>query len=315
MSNAYKMVYHAGSERNLSESRRRYWIVRGRRLAKKLVRDCTTGRKLRQPPHTTLMTDLTPDRMKPFSPPFLVTGVDLFGPFKLKYGRNKPTKAWGALFTCATVRAVHLEIVQDLSTQSFLQALRRFVSHHGWPSTFIADNGKSFVGTERELRKLFVEGRKAISDFTVLHKVQWKFNTPHNPHQGGIYESLIKQTKRSLRVAIGSQVLSWEEMSTMFAEVKSLINSRPLGYLSSDPNDPQPLMPNHLLLGHASPCVPQGPFEESTNPRKRFAFIQNLAQQFWRRFLREYVPTLINLQSGVPYIFLLQWEGTPDTIT
>ena len=82
-------------------------------------------------------------------------------------------------------------------------------------------------------------------------------------------------------------------MLTVFAEVESLINSRPLGYLSSDPNDPQPLTPNHLLLGCASPCVPQGPFEESTNPRKRFAFIQNLAQQFWRRFLWEYVPTLM----------------------
>ena len=293
MRNAHEMVFHAGSERTLSESRRRYWIVRGRRLAKKLVRDCTTCHKLRQPPHTTLMADLPPERVKPFSPPFLATGVDLFGPFKLKYGRNKSTKAWGALFTCATVRAVHLEIVQDLSTQSFLQALRRFVSHHGWPSTFISDNGKSFIGTERELRKLFEDGRKAISDFVVLHKIQWKFTTPHSPHQGGIYESLIKQTKRALRVAIGTQVLSWNEMSTVFAEVKSLINSRPLGYLSSDPSDPQPLTPNHLLLGRASPYVPQGPFEESTNPRKRFAFVQNLTQQFWRRFLREYVPTLM----------------------
>ena len=82
-------------------------------------------------------------------------------------------------------------------------------------------------------------------------------------------------------------------MSTVFAEVESLINGRPLGYLSSDPNDPQPLTPNHLLLGRASPCVPQGPFEESTNPRKRFAFVQNLARQFWRRFLREYFPTLM----------------------
>lgn len=180
---------------------------------------------------------------------------------------------------CARVRAVHLEIVQDLSTQSFLRALQRFVSHHGWPRTFISDYGKSFVGTKRELRKLFLEGRKAMSDFAVLHKIQWKFTTPHSPHKGGIYESLIKQKKQSLHVAIGSQVLSWNEMSTVFAEVESLINSRSLGYLSSDPNDPQPLTPNHLLLGCTSPCVPQGPFKESTNPRKCFAFIQNLAQQ------------------------------------
>ena len=293
MKSAHLRVFHAGCERTLAESRRRYWIVRGRGLAKKLVRDCATCRKLRKRPHTTLMADLPPERMKPFSPPFLVTGVDLFGRFNLKYGRNKSTKAWGALFTCATVRAIHLEIVENLSAEAFLQALRRFVSHHGWPDTFISDNGKCFVGAERELKKLLVEGRNQINDFAVLHKVRWIFTTPLSPHQGGIYESLIKQTKRALRVAIGNQVLSWNEMATVFAEVKSLINSRPLGYSSSDPNDPQPLTPNHLLLGRASPCVPQGPFEESRNPRKRFAFIQSLAQHFWRRFVREYVPTLM----------------------
>ena len=237
------------------------------------------------------MADLPPKRMKPFSPPFLLTGVDLFGHFKVQYRRNRSIKAWGALFTCATVRAVHLEIVQDLSTQSFLQALCHFVSHHGWPSTFISDNGKSFIRTKRELRKLFAEGIKAISNFAVLHKIQWKFTTPHSPHQGGLYKSLMKQTKQSLCVTIGSQVLSWNKMLTVFAEEESLINSRPLGYLSSDPNNPQPLTPNHLLLGLASPCVPQGPFKDSANPRKRFVFFQNLAQQFWRHFLWECVPT------------------------
>ena len=199
------------------------------------------------------MADLPPERMKPFSPPFCVTGVDLFGPFNLKYGRNKSTKAWGALFTCATTRAIQLEVVESLSTESFLQALRRFVSHHGWPNTFISDNGKSFVGAEKELRKLITEGRERIHDFAVLHKMRWIFTTPLSPHQGEIYESLIKQTKRALRVAVGNQVLSWNEMSTEFAEVKSLVNSRPVGYSSVNPNDPQmritPITPNHLLLG------------------------------------------------------------------
>lgn len=135
--------------------------------------------------------------------------------------------------------------------------------------------------------------KKRINDFAVLHKVRWKFATPLSPHQGGIYKSLIKQTKRVLRVAIGHQVISRNEMSTVFAEVKSLLNSRPLGYSSSDSNDPHPLTPNHLLLGRSSPCVPQGLFEESRNPRKRFAFVQTIAQQFWRRFVREYIPILM----------------------
>ena len=138
-----------------------------------------------------------------------------------------------------------------------------------------------------------IEGRKRINDFAVLQRVRWIFTTLYSPHQGGIYESLIKQTKRALRVAVGNQVPSWNEMSTVFAEVKSLINSRPLGHPSNDPNNLQPLTPKNLLLGRASSCVPQGPFEEVQNPRKRFEFVQSLAHHFWRRFIREYVPTLM----------------------
>lgn len=149
-------VFHPGCERTLTETRQKYWLVRGRGLARKLVKDCAICRKLCQPPHTTLMADLPPERTKPFSPPF----CDLFGLFNLKYSRHKSTKAWGALFTCATMRAIQLEVVESLSTESFLQALQSLVSPHGWPDTFISDNGKSFVGAEKELRKLIKEGRE-----------------------------------------------------------------------------------------------------------------------------------------------------------
>lgn len=292
MRDVHEKMGHVGPERTLCECRRKYWIARGRNMAKGIVRNCVVCRKLRQRSHSTLMGDLPTERLKLFSPPFSVTGVDLFGPFKLKYGRNKSVKAWGALFTCATMRAIHLEIVADLSTQAFLQALRRFAATYGWPTTIISDNGTSFVGTQKELRTLVQEGRKQIQDFAVLHRVKWVFITPHSPHQGGFYESLIKQTKIALKVAIGQQILSWNEMSTIFAEVKCLINSRPLSYMNNDPNDIQPLTPNHLLLGRATAEIPQGPFQETKNLHKRFEFVQMVVQQFWRYFIRSYLPTL-----------------------
>ena len=124
-------MLHAGRERTLCETPRKFWILRGRNLVKKVVKDYVTCRKLRQYPYSTQMADLPPERLKIFSPPFSVTGVVLFGLFWLKYGRNKKIKNWGAVFTCATVRAIHLEIVQDLSTEAFLHALRRFAAHHG----------------------------------------------------------------------------------------------------------------------------------------------------------------------------------------
>ncbi|XP_028398996.1 uncharacterized protein LOC114522501 [Dendronephthya gigantea] len=290
---SHNRVFHAGRERTLCETRRKFWIVRGRNLVKKIVKDCVTCRKLRQYPYTTLMADLPPERLKLFSPPFSVTGVDLFGPFYLKYGRNKKIKAWGAVFTCTTVRAIHLEIVQDLSTDAFLHALRRFAAHHGWPATVISDNGTSFVGAEKELRELFKEGRRQMEDFSVSHKFKWLFNTPLSPHQGGVFESMVKQTKSALKVIVGQQTLSWNEMSTVFAEVQCLVNSRPLGYPSDDANDLQPLTPNHFILGRATVDIPQGPFTEVKNNRKRFEYTQSLVQQFWTRFQREYLQTLM----------------------
>ena len=117
------------------------------------------------------------------------------------------------------------------------------------PWLAIADNGGSFVGAEIELRKLLIEGKRRLTDFAVLHKMRWKFITPLSPHQGGMYESLIEVIKRALRISTGEQILSWNEMATVFAEVKSILNSRPLTHMSDDPNDPRPLTPNHLLLG------------------------------------------------------------------
>ena len=108
-----------------------------------------------------------------------------------------------------------------------------------------------------------------------------------------MYESLIKLTKRALQVTVGEQILSWNEMATVFAQAKSIVNSRPLTYMSDDPNDLRPLTPNHLLLGRASPDVPHGPYEDTKNSRKRFQYMQTIASHFWRRFIQEYVPKLI----------------------
>ena len=289
----HNRVLHAGRERTLCECRRKFWILRGRNLVQKMVKDCVTCRRLRQSPHSTLMADLSSDRLKLFALPFTVTGVDLFGPFYLKYGRHKKMKSWGAVFMCATVRAMHSEIVQDLSTEAFLHALRRFAARHGWPQTIISDNRTLFVGAEGELKKLLKEGRKNLQDFTMTHKLKWKFNTPASPHQRGFFESMVKLTKSALKVIVGQQTLSWNEMATVFAEVECLVNSRPLGYPSNDANDLQLLTPNHLVLGRATPDAPQGPFRETKSSRRRFEYVQSLIQQFCQRFQREFLQRLM----------------------
>ena len=131
----------------------------------------------------------------------------MFAPFWLKYGRNKKIKSCAAVFTCATVRAIHLEIVQDLSTEAFLHALRCFAAHHGWPTMIISDNGSSFVGAENELKRILQDGRQNIEDFAVIYKL-----TPSSPRQGGFFESIVKLTTKALRITLGQPTLSWNEM-------------------------------------------------------------------------------------------------------
>ena len=104
---------------------------------------------------------------------------------------------------------------------------------------------------------------------------------------------MVKLTKKALRVIVGQQTLSWNEMSTVFAEVESLVNSRPLGQPSNDANDLQPLTPNHLVLGRATADIPPHPFQEAKTYRKRFEYVQSLVQLFWSRFQREYLQTLM----------------------
>ena len=136
------------------------------------------------------------------------------------------------------------------------------------------------------------DSRKTLTDFAASRRITWRFITPLSPHQGGFYERLIKQVKSAMKVVVGNQSLSWNEMSTVFAEIKGIINSRPIGYLPDHPDDCVPLTPNHLLLGRATPEVPQGPFKETKDLHKRFLFVQSLTRRFWERFQLEYVPTL-----------------------
>ena len=151
----------------------------------------------------------------------------------------------------------------------------------------ISDNGSSFVGAENELKRILQDGRQNIEDFAVTHKF-----TPSSPHQGGFFESIVKLTKKALRITVGQLTLSSNEMSTGFAEVECIVNSRPLGQSSNDANGLQPLTPNQVLR-RATADVPQGPFKEARTQRKRFAHVQSLVQQFWSRFQREYLQLLV----------------------
>ncbi|GFX85266.1 integrase catalytic domain-containing protein [Trichonephila clavipes] len=153
-------------------------------------------------------------------------------------------KCWIVLFTCAIYRAVHLELITSLSTDSFILAFRRFIARRGRPTTIYSDNGKNFVGTFNALNS--IDWNK-IQDFALKIKIQWKFSPPSAPWWGGFWERLVGMLKNVLRKVLGKASLNEEELNTLLCDAESIINSRPITYLSEDPKDLVALTPAMFL--------------------------------------------------------------------
>ena len=146
----HKDLAHPGYKRTLAELRRKYWIVKGNRLCQKISKECIECRKIRGKTGEQLMANLPNFRVGPYTPAFYYTAVDYFGPLNIIYSRNATIDGYGCVFTCLTVYAVHVELVCDASTQSFLfLAFRRFIAMRGHARFVISDNGTNFVGAQK----------------------------------------------------------------------------------------------------------------------------------------------------------------------
>ena len=149
-------------------------------------------------------------------------------------------KVWISLFTCYVTRAVHLDVVPDQSTQSFIRYLKRFSARRGLPAKFISDNGKTFKAVAKYLKTIFRDEK--VQEYLTR---DWIFNVERAPWWGGAFERMVKSTKRCLRKLIGKAQFSYDELVTVLAEIESVINSRPLTYVSVDDVE-EPLTPSHL---------------------------------------------------------------------
>ena len=236
--------------------------------------------------------------MTPSKPPFTFTGVDCFGPFEVHRARFK-VKRYGVIFTCLALRAVYIEILSSLDTESFINALRRFVARRGLPEEMRSDNRGNFVSGERELRDAINSWNQCqIHDYLLQCNVKWTFNPPAGSHHGGVWERCIHTVRKVLRALIKKQELDDEGLSTLMCEVEAKVNGRPITKLSDDPRDLEPLTPNHLLLLRAGPAVLPGIFSKHDCYNKRhWRQIQYLADVFWRCWVREYLPSLQERQK------------------
>lgn len=285
-------LMHAGPERVLAELRRTYWVLRGRQMVKKHQRQCAECRKWRGKPVIPRMADIPASRLRINQPPFWSTGMDCFGPYMIKIGRRQE-KRWGIIFKCLTTRCVHLDLLCSMDADSFLLALRRFIARRGKPFELICDRGTNFRGGERELSEAFAEMEPSLREQLANQKISFIFNPPHAPHFGGVWEREIKSVKASLQVVLKDHTFSEEVLSTVLIEVEGILNSKPLGYVSSDIADPDPITPNLLLMGRRDASLPQAVYGPSNLlGRRRYRHSQVIADHFWTQFLRNYLPSL-----------------------
>ncbi|XP_075162729.1 uncharacterized protein LOC142235359 [Haematobia irritans] len=278
--------------------RQQYWIIGARNLIRKVTHECLRCFRYSRQTTEQRMADLPSVRVRQAFP-FENSGCDYAGPFilKLHRGRNaKTSKGYVCLFVCMVTSAIHLELVTDMSTDSFLSALRIFMARRGKCSTIFSDNGRNFIGGRRKLDEMYRQLQSedhniAVATALAKERIKWVFIPPYSPHWGGIWESAVRSVKLHMKRVIGNTILTFEQMRTLLAQIEAVVNSRPLGIAPDTEVDY--LSPSHFLIGRPATMVPEGDLTHlAANRLDYWQHVQAMHQGFWKRWSREYLTSL-----------------------
>lgn len=286
--NIHLKYFHAGHHAVQFLLVQNFWVLSAKRAIRHVLSKCIKCFKTNPQPFQPLMGALPNPRVSP-NKPFSHSGVDYAGPFNITLSKSRGSKTYKAyvcLFICLSIKAIHIELVCDLTADSFLAALRRFIARRGRVSHLYSDNGTCFVKANKELLNFT---RLAAS----TERLVWHFIPPSAPHFGGLWEAGVKSVKSHLVKVMGDQVLTYEEFYTILCQTEAILNSRPLTPLSSDPNDLSVLTPGHFLTLEPLTTVPDSDLTHiKLNRLNRWQLLQRIHQDLWKRWHREYLHTL-----------------------
>ncbi|XP_043288839.1 uncharacterized protein [Venturia canescens] len=295
ISDAHTRTLHGGTQATLAFLRQRYWIIGGRAPVRSFILRCVHCARFRAHRAQQLMGQLPSTRVTP-ARAFLFTGVDYAGPVSLRSWRgrgHKTYKGWLCIFVCFTTSAMHLEVVTDATTDTFIAAFRRFTGRRGHVHTLYSDCGKNFQGADAELRRLFNGGTRESQQLAQLltnDGTKWVFNPPGAPHMGGKWEAAVKLVKFHLRRTLRETSLTFEELTTLLTQIEAALNSRPLQPLSEDPDDLSVLTPGHFLIGDALTAIPEPSLRDVNLTRlARWQLIQERVQYCWEHWSSGYL--------------------------
>ncbi|XP_014215061.1 uncharacterized protein LOC106644174 [Copidosoma floridanum] len=184
-------------------------------------------------------------------------------PIKVLFSKErgaKNTNGYVTIFVCLAVKAIHIEIVSDLTFKAFLVAYDRFNAKRGACSCLYSDNATTFKGAAMDLKQLFTETSEFVKDIKgqlAMQGTKWSFIPPRAPHFGGIWEAALKSFKHHYTRIVGESALTFKEHSTLAAKIESCLNSRPIGPLSTDPSEPAALTSGHFLVGTSCLTPPE----------------------------------------------------------
>ncbi|XP_061391232.1 uncharacterized protein LOC133326618 [Musca vetustissima] len=291
--------YHAGPKALVSLVRMRFWVINLRNLCRTIVNRCPHCIRYRPKLLQQMMSNLPADRLNP-SRVFARCAVDFCGPINtyLRIRGKVPYKTYVAVFVCLATKAVHIEAVSDLSTDSFIGALKRMIGRRGLPTDIFCDNGTNFVGANTKLkdlkRFLFDEDNKNhITNFCANEFINFNFIPPRAPHFGGLWEAAVKSAKGHLTRTFTNTRLTYEELATALTEIEAILNSRPISPMSSDPSDLEALTPGHFIIGCSMRSLPELDLSsKNVNNLDHWAQITKIKQHFWKKWSHEYINEL-----------------------
>ena len=285
---------HAGVEQVLGESRRRFWILKGRRTVSRVVRACTECQRQFKNPAKQLMAPLPEVRTR-MCLAFENSGVDIFGPARCKIAGRAFHKVYVALFTCMATRAVHFEVLRSMSASCFIDALIRFQARRPAIRHLFSDNGSNFTAADKELRAEMDAWNLSAQPEMRLTGVQWTFNPPVAPHRGGVWERLVQSAKRHLTFVLQQDNLHIETFATVLAQAEMAMNSRPITHVGDEPGihalRPLDFLCPGVYASSGCDIVPPTPPDVEA---LRYTWRQSraLADSFWKRWRRDYISAL-----------------------
>ena len=288
---SHNKVMHNGVNDTLTELRSRYWITQGRQVVKKEIRKCVTCKKIEGLKYNSAAPPILPDFRVSDEMAFNRVGVDFAGPVYVRdvySNKGKLNKAYIALYTCASSRALHLELVPDLSSIAFVNCLKRFIGRRGIPKLVVSDNAKTFKCS-------------TLKAFLSRYNISWKFNVPRAPWWGGFFERLVRSVKRCLKKVMRISKVNYEEFETLLVEVEGILNSRPLTYVSEEflhPLTTSSLCVGRRLLDQVAEAKYRDGGNSAKGLSKRQKHLNLVIDHFWKRWRREYLTELREHHHG-----------------